>query len=58
MRKHIYGDVTYGMRYKQYSKILSQKMQLARKCKGYEEFKEDPFPGTGNSDACRLSCCL
>lgn len=37
----MYGDVTYGMRYKQYSKILSQKMQLARKCKGYEEFKED-----------------
>ena len=41
MRKNMYGDVTYGMRYKQYSKILSQKMQLARKCKGYEEFKED-----------------
>ena len=41
MRKNIYGDVNYGMRYKQYSKILSQKMQLARKCKGYEEFKED-----------------
>lgn len=41
MRKHIYGDITYGMRYKQYLKILSQKMQLARKCKGYEEFKED-----------------
>lgn len=29
------------MRYEQYSKILSQKMQLARKCKGYEEFKQD-----------------
>ena len=32
------GDVTYNMQYKEFSKILSQKMQLARDCKGYKEF--------------------
>lgn len=37
----MYGDVTFGMRYEQYSKILSQKIQLARNCKGYKEFLED-----------------
>ena len=35
------GDVTYNMQYKEFSKILSQKMQLARDCKGYKEFLED-----------------
>lgn len=29
------------MRYEQYSKILSQKIQLAKNCKGYKEFLED-----------------
>ena len=32
---------TYGMQYKDFSKILSQKVQEAKGCKGYEEFKED-----------------
>ena len=31
------GDVTYNMRYKQFSKILSQKIQQAKGCKGYKE---------------------
>lgn len=35
------GDVTYNMQYKQFSKILSKKVQEAKGCKGYEEFKED-----------------
>ncbi len=29
------------MQYKEFSKILSQKMQQAKDCKGYKEFKED-----------------
>ena len=35
------GDITYNMQYKQYSKILSQKVQQAKGCKGYKEFVED-----------------
>ncbi len=35
------GDVTYNMQYKQFSKILSQKVQQAKGCKGYKEFVED-----------------
>lgn len=35
------GDVTYNMQYKQFSKILSQKVQQAKGCKGYKEFIED-----------------
>ena len=34
------GDVTYNMRYKQFSKILSQKIQQAKGCKGYKGYKE------------------
>ena len=37
----MYGDVTFGLRYEQYSKTLSQKIQLATNCKGYKEFLED-----------------
>ena len=40
MKKYI-GDVTYNMQYKEYSKILTKKVQLARGCKGYKEFLED-----------------
>ena len=40
MKQYI-GDVTYGMQYKQFSKILSQKIQQAKGCKGYKEFAED-----------------
>ena len=40
MKKYI-GDVTYNMQYKEYSKILTKKIQLARGCKGYKEFLED-----------------
>lgn len=32
---------TYGMQYKDFSKILSQKMQEVKDCKGYKEFVED-----------------
>lgn len=41
MKKKEYKDVTYGMRYKEFSKILSRKMMLVRDCKGYEDFKAD-----------------
>ncbi len=35
------GDVTYNMQYKEFSKILSQKVQQTKGCKGYKEFAED-----------------
>ena len=41
MKKKEYKDVTYGMRYKEFSKILSRKMMIVRDCKGYEDFKAD-----------------
>lgn len=41
MPKKEYKDVTFGMRYKEFSKILSRKMMLAKDCKGYELFKAD-----------------
>lgn len=41
MKKKEYKDVTYGMRYKEFSKILSRKMMLVKDCKGYEKFKAD-----------------
>lgn len=36
-----YGDVTYNMQYKEFSKILTRKMQSVKDCKGYKEFAED-----------------
>ena len=41
MKKKEYKDVTYGMKYKEFSKILSRKMMLVKDCKGYEKFKAD-----------------
>lgn len=41
MKKKEYKDITYGMRYKEFSKILSRKMMLVKDCKGYEDFKAD-----------------
>lgn len=41
MKKKEYRDVTYGMRYKEFSKILSRKMRLVTKCKKYEDFRAD-----------------
>lgn len=41
MPRKRYKDVTYGMKYKEYSKILSRKMMLVKDCKGYELFKAD-----------------
>ena len=41
MKKKEYKDVTYGMKYKEFSKILSRKMMLVKNCKGYEKFKAD-----------------
>lgn len=41
MKKKEYKDVTYGMKYKEFSKLLSRKMILVKDCKGYEKFKAD-----------------
>jgi len=40
LKKYI-GDITYGMKYEEFSKILSKQMQSVRHCKGYKEFAED-----------------
>ncbi len=39
MKRNI--GITYGMQYKDFSKILTKQMQLAKNCKGYKEFAED-----------------
>ena len=41
MGKDDYVDRVYGMRYKQFSKVLSRRMMEVRNCKGYEDFKAD-----------------
>lgn len=41
MGKDDYVDRVYGMRYKQFSKVLSRRMMEVRDCKGYEDFKAD-----------------
>lgn len=41
MGKDEYKDRVYGMKYKEFSKILSRRMMEAKHCKGYEDFKAD-----------------
>ena len=41
MIKKEYKAVTYGLRYKDFVKILNYKVYQTRDCKGYEAFLED-----------------
>ncbi len=41
MRKKEYKSVTFGLRYKEYVKILNRKVYQAKGCVGYEDFLED-----------------
>lgn len=41
MKKPFIGDVTYGMRYKEYSPILTKKIREAKDCIGYKDFLSD-----------------
>lgn len=41
MRKKEYKSVTYGLRYKEYVKILNRKVYQTKDCIGYKDFLED-----------------
>ena len=36
-----YTPRTFGMRYKEFSPILASQVRLAKRCKGYDAFRED-----------------
>lgn len=41
MKRKEYKSVVYGLQYKEYVKILNQKIKEAKGCKGYDDFRED-----------------
>lgn len=41
MKKKEYKSLTYGLKYKEYVKILNKKVYGTSKCKGYKDLLED-----------------